>query len=510
MRNFKILNNIVSFDDEIGIYRIILQKAIDYRTDFLFRYIETNKFQVNSTSEYTSYLIKMRSYFEEEINSIANSIKKIYVDYKVYNITVQQIKEQNLSNIVEAEKVFQEMTLTAQNMEDAINQLKIDTYQSIGNQVNDSVRGLYFDVYSPHYSDIMMNEWFNNREKKRVERKRAKIYQNQISNSDKDIERRFLYRAQLERKNNHKQIRNAIEYLIDAMYKNCIADLIDRGIISNGILDNLKTEEAKAISENLNLITDKSELEKQLALALQLDPYIYETHIKVIENIQDYDLHEYIELIKFLHAEDEIFKIYLSDRENKKSFEIIKKLIDNMNIDHVLGQLISRNEYTGESISVDISYTEDCFKVVKEFWGNDNKEINEVEKEIFNYFIKFISAGTNLVYDGCLDRVDYKKLNDFLLKRVSLDKKNEIKGEILSAVIQWIFNHKKLILIIIILILLLIFGQGDSEKKDNSVDLNLLETNVEKVQEEDRYITPANVNLDGGWEAPDYYDPGLY
>ena len=106
MRNFKILNNIVSFDDEIGIYRIILQKAIDYRTDFLFRYIETNKFQVNSTSEYTSYLIKMRSYFEEEINSIANSIKKIYVDYKVYNITVQQIKEQNLSNIVEAEKVF--------------------------------------------------------------------------------------------------------------------------------------------------------------------------------------------------------------------------------------------------------------------------------------------------------------------------------------------------------------------------------------------------------------------
>ena len=174
MRNFKILNNIVSFDDEIGIYRIILQKAIDYRTDFLFRYIETNNFQVNSTSEYTSYLIKMRSYFEEEINSIANSIKKIYVDYKVYNITVQQIKEQNLSNIVEAEKVFQEMTLTAQNMEDAINQLKIDTYQSIGNQVNDSVRGLYFDVYSPHYSDIMMNEWFNNREKNELKEKEQK------------------------------------------------------------------------------------------------------------------------------------------------------------------------------------------------------------------------------------------------------------------------------------------------------------------------------------------------
>ena len=39
MKTFKILNRTVSFDDGLSAYKYIMNKGIDYRTEFLIRYL---------------------------------------------------------------------------------------------------------------------------------------------------------------------------------------------------------------------------------------------------------------------------------------------------------------------------------------------------------------------------------------------------------------------------------------------------------------------------------------
>src|SRR5699024_5473869 len=115
------------------------------------------------------------------------------------------------------------------------------------NNVNEAVQGHYFDVYSPYYSDIVMNDWFNNKEKSRVEKKRETLYKQEVSKSFNEIDERFLYRAKFEQEKYYKEIRQCIENLILPMYEDCINDLVSRGKISKGILENLQTDKALAI-----------------------------------------------------------------------------------------------------------------------------------------------------------------------------------------------------------------------------------------------------------------------
>lgn len=513
MKTFKILNNTVSFDEDLSIFKNIMNKGVDYRTEFLIRYLGLDLEELKSYSDFSLYYANMRKYFEEEVSMLTASILQIYVDYKIYDMTSELIKQRNLDKIIAEQKIFVAMGAAAQEIDELRTEVQSNAQKSIANNVNESIQGLYFDVYSPHYSDVLMNEWFNNREQERVEKKREQTYRQAVNQSFKQLDEALLERAKIYQKTFHKEIRQCIENLILPMYENCIKDLVSRGKISNGIYENLQTSKALGINENINMIRNTEELEKQLTIALQLDPYICETHTKIINCISDNDIPEYIELIKYLELEDEIFKIYLTDYnnhiENTKCLNILKRLTDNMSIDRTASGLLCRNEYTPESFQLDISYTELCFKVLKNIWGTENKIVNELEQEIFMSMIKMISAGSNLVYDGSINSLDYKKLYEFFLKREKQYKVKEMEQKVAISIGEWIGKHIKGIIIFIIIVAIFYFASKDSDdtKTKNSSANVVKNTQVTEQKKDDTYYyTTSNYDSDTTISEDDLFD----
>ena len=511
MKTFKILNNTLSFDEDLANYKDIMNKGVDYRTLFLIRYLGLNIEEFTSYSDFFNYTNTMYTYFTNEVSQLIESILQIYVDYKIYDMTSELIRQRNISKINKEQKVFNTMNYFAKNLHDTATEEKSSIQELTANNVNEAVQGHYFDVYSPYYSDIVMNEWFNNREKERVKKKRGKLYNQAIGQSLNQLNENLLRHAKMYKEKFNKEIRQSIENLILPMYEDCINDLISRGKISKGILENLQTSKALAISKNINMIKNKEELKQQLIVALQLDPFICETHTKIIEYISDDDMKEYVELIKFLKLDDEIFKIYLMDYnnhiENTKCLNILKKLTDNMSIDRMVSGLLCRNEYTPESFQVDISYTEKCFKALKNIWGTENTVLNKFEQEIFISMIKIISNGSNLVYDGSINHVNYEKLNEFFFKRVKQDKAKERKLEFVTSLGNWIGKHIKGIIIFVIIIAIFYFASKDSDdtKTNNSLIPEAWQNTqvVEEKKDDNDYIIHENL--------PDYdsdYEPG--
>lgn len=501
MKTFKILNNTVSFDEDLGNYKNIMNAGVDYRTDFLIRYLGVQFDELKSYTDFSLFKDNIYKYFIEEVSKLTQSILQIYVDYKIYDMTSELIKQRNIDKIIAEQKIFIAIEAAAQEMSEIETQVKSNAQKSIANNVNQSIQGLYFDVYSPHYSDIVMNEWFNNREKDRVEKKREQAYKQAVSQSFKQLDETLLERAKIYKKTFHKEMRQCIENLILPMYENCIKDLVLRGKISNRIYENLQTSKALGINENINMIKNKEELEQQLTVALQLDPYICETHTKIINHIPDSDIPEYIELIKFLKLEDEIFKIYLTDRNNnitnQKCLSILKKITDNMDIERIIGGLICRNEFTLEGLQVDIPYTEMCFKTLKDIWGIENSLINKAEQEIFILLIKRISSGSNLVYDGSLSRLDYNHLYEFWDKARKQHnfaiERQEIMQNVSNSFANWVTNHIKGIIIFIIIIAIFYFASKDSDdtKTNNSSEGVVQNTQVvEDKKDNTDYIIP--------------------
>lgn len=505
MKTFKILNHTVSFDEDLANYKDIMNKAIDYRTEFLIRYLGLELIELKSYSDFFLFQESMYDYFIEEVSSLTKSILQIYVDYKIYDMTSELILQRNSNKIASAQEIFNTMNYFVKNLYDAVTEEKSSIQEETANNINEAIHGHYFDVYSPYYSDIVMNEWFNNREKNRVEKKREQLYKQEVSKSFNQLDERFLTRAKFEQKKYYKELRQCIENLIQPMYEDCINDLVTRGKISNGIYENLQTSKALAINENINLIKNKNELEQQLILALKLDPYICETHIKIIEYISDDDMQEYIELIKFLKlAEYEIFKIYLSDNNNSKCLSILKKLTNYLNVDRILGGLLCRNEFTLEGLQVDIKYTEQCFKTIKDVFGVENSYINNMEQDFFLLLIKRISSGTNLVYDGSISHLDYNYLYEFWDKarkqhNATIAKKEVIQN-ISSSFANWITNHIKGIIIFIIIVVIFYFASKDSDNTEtNNYQLPEAWQNtqiIENKKDDTDYIPVPNIGND--------------
>lgn len=139
-----------------------------------------------------------------------------------------------------------------------------------------------------------------------------------------------------------------------------------------------------------------------------------------------------------------------------------------MNIDRMVAGLLSRNEYTPESFQLDISYTEKCFKALKNIWGTENSILNELEREIFISMIKMISEGSNLVYDGSINFLNYQKLYEFYLKREKQYKIKETEKKFAISISTWIGKHIKGIIIFIIIIVFFHWISKDTDNTNNT------------------------------------------
>ena len=230
---------------------------------------------------------------------------------------------------------------------------------------------------------------------------------------------------------------------------------------------------SNAILDNINKITSKEVIETQLINLLQIDSFNIDIHFKIVEYITYNDIPEYVELIKFLKLQNLIFYMYADnysrgerkDEElNNKYLTILKSMKDNFDLEELFSNGISTLNYTHDFFIDSVKAAKIYFECLKHIFGIDNKIINEKEQSMFIKAIKEASKGTNLIYDGSINRLDYDYLCEFWKKAEKQHnntiKRKEIVQKSYKASVSWGERHIKLIIFIIIICIIYLYSKG--------------------------------------------------
>jgi len=469
MRTFKILNNTVSFDDELIEYIEIVQIGQSYKVNFNDRYMAKPKENITKIGDFALYIQELYNSFEEEYIKLAEELVNLYIKYGIYDMSKELIIAKNTLPL---SKHVERMTPITNEISIFISQVKqgvVDIEEKWQSIVGEAIPGHYFNVYSSSYSDILLNDYFNNKEEKRVEKKRQRLYTENASKTVNDYLSQIVPLCEEYISKIKQVIYDDIIEMIDDIYKNCAMDLATRGKISSfsQYTDNFKSS---ATLDNINKITSKEVIEEQLVNLLQTDSLNPLIHLKIVEYITYSDIPEYVEIIKFLKLENLILYIYVEDSakrelQNKeltnKCSTILKSVKDSLDMGFISKETTNFN-YIDDTFIETITATKTYFECIKNIFGADNKIINEKEQNTFITAIKEASKGTNLTYDRSITRLDYNYLCEFWEKakkqRNSTIKRQEITQNVSNNFANWVKNHIMLTIIIIIIIALLLFG----------------------------------------------------
>lgn len=469
MKTFKIFNHTISFDDGLVDYIEIMQEAHLYKCKFHERYMPKSQKKVASTEEFALYVQELfENGFSEEFIKASEEIVNLYIKYGIYDMSKELVQTKNLHSLsVHVEKmkpIMKEIEVFASQVKQGVVNIE-EKWQNI---VNEAVPGHYFDVYSSSFSDILLNDYFNHKEERRVEKKRQRLYTENASKTMNDYLSQIIPLCQEYINQMQNLIYEDVMLAIDNMYKNCAMDLYSKGKISSftQYTDSVKSD---AILDNISKITSNEVIEEQLANLLQKDSFNPLVHLKIVEYITDNDINQYSEIIKFLKLESIIFYFYVEEyakgqQQNRVLSDncliILKSVKDTLNMG-IISQDGSSFYYTDDTFKEVISSTKIYFECLKNIFGVDNKFINEKEQDMFMTAIKEATKGTNLVYDRSFTHVDYNYLCEFWEKakkqRNSTVKRQEITQDISNSFFNWIKKHILLTLMIIIAIILLIF-----------------------------------------------------
>ena len=465
MKTFKILNKTVSFDDGIIDYIDIVQQGQSYILDFDNRYRNTPQKQINTMEDFGLYVNELADYVPKEYIKISEELVNLYIKYNIYDMSsalIQTNYARFLNKHVERMKpIVNEIATFVSQVKQGVTGIQEKWKQ----YVDEAVPGHYFNVYSPYYSDILLNDYFNHKEEKRVERKREQLYNQNASKTVNEYMTQVLELCYSYVDKIQQVIYEDTFEMVDGMYKNCAMDLVAKGKISSfsQYTDSLKSN---AILDNINRIADKAVAEEQIVNLLQIDPLNPNVHLKALDYITNSDITEYAEFIKFFKLENMIFYIYTEDSTkgengnkdlNNKCLNILKLVKDTLNMG-IISKENASFSYTDDVFIETVAATKIYFECLKNIFGEDNKIINEKEQKMFMTAIKEASKGTNLIYDGSISRFDYNHLCEFWDKarkqRNATIKKQEIAQDISNSFADWVKRHIKGILIIIIIIII--------------------------------------------------------
>lgn len=471
MKTFKILNKTVSFDDGIIDYIDIMQNANSYKLNFNDRYMSTPQKNINSLEDFALYVQELyNNGFSQEYMKLSEELVNLYIKYGIYDMSKDMIEAKNLSSLnahlQKMKPIIDEIAVFASQVKQGV----VDIQAKWQSMVDEAVPGHYFNVYSPHYSDIIMNEWFNNREKERVEKKRERLYNENAGKTINDYMSQIMPLCQEYINKMQQIIYYDVNETIDTMYKNCALDLVSKGKISSfsKYTDSLKSN---ALLDNVNRIADKAVAEEQIVNLLQIDPLNPSVHLKALDYITENDITEYAEFIKFFKLENMIFYIYTEDYSkgingnkdlNNKCLNILKLVKDSLNMG-IISRENASFSYKDDVFIETVTATKIYFECLKNIFGVDDKIINEKEQNMFMTAIKEASKGTNLTYDGSIMHLDYDHLCEFWKKarnqHNSTIKRQEITQDISNSFANWAKNHIKGIIIFIIIIIIYLLNK---------------------------------------------------
>ena len=233
MKTFKILNHTLDFDEGIIDYVNIMQDANSYKLNYNDRYMAKPRKNISSLEDFALYVQELyNNGFSQEYMKLSEELVNLYIKYGIYDMPKEMIQAKNLSSLnahlKNLEPILDEITTFSSQVKQGFNDIetKWEYY------VNEAVPGNYFNVYSSSYSDILLNDYFNHKEEKRVEKKRQKLYDKNVAKTKNDYISQIIplcydYINKIE-----QLIYNDVMQAIDTMYKKCAMDLVAKAKIA--------------------------------------------------------------------------------------------------------------------------------------------------------------------------------------------------------------------------------------------------------------------------------------
>lgn len=531
MRTFKIFNHTVSYYDGFTDYIDMMQDGNTYMTKFTNRYKETEFRTIITVEDFITFIEEIELFFQSEFVKTADELVKYYIKHDIYDMSRDLIVIQYSKCLDNHNRNMESISAYVKDLVAQIQQSVNEIKASWNNAVNEAITGHYFEVYSPYYSDILLNDYFNHKEEQRVEKKRQRLYAQNVNEATNEYLKQVVATCKDMQIEIQKIIYEDVIAMIRDMYNHCAIDLVVKGKMARygEYVNNYK---AKAILDNLDKITSQEILEEQLVNLLQMEALDSNIHAKILEHITEKDISEYMEIVKFLKLQNVIFNIYFNnnikgDQGDKNvsnnCLYILKNMSNDLDINFLELALNSACNYSDDFLA-SIKVTKLYFECLKNIFGTDNKTINEKEQSMFIAAITAASKGTNLTYDGSIMHLDYNYLCEFWDKarkqRNSTIKRQEITQNVSNSFANWAKKHIKGIIIFIIIIAIIFFASKDSDNtKTNSSstddyinsiynsgikDFNQDTQVVEEKNNDTSYIVPAVIHYD---DAPGYYNP---
>ena len=399
MESFQILNNNISFYDDIKKLVNLNRKEQDSYNEYNSRYISMNK-PVNDINEIIDYITDLMEFMKYEFNCSANKILDIFADYKIFDKRIEDIIAQCTS--------ITEFSRHLEYYVTEINKLinKINNYiREVANEAANDVEGAYINIISNSVWSLTVADIMNAKEERRVEKERERRYNWMVKMQTKEYYDSLNKGA----KNLQEEIyRKMYEYGIQAikeMYHYCIVTLINNNCLAEEVQEYMLEEKSKVILSNLERTNDGEIKKQQLVQSLKYSPFLKEVHSCIIEYINENEINEYIKLINLLDIKEDIIGICTMKckelkNEEDKYVKIINK-IDSQYINslHLDGPKIS--DYTVKEYDLNLGTSEfkklfnmsigkvyDILIEASKKIGKINEETNNLNKIIINCPIK--------------------------------------------------------------------------------------------------------------------------
>ena len=333
METFNILKQKLTFDDDLIKYMNIYNAKENWINEYTKKYNSLNN-KVNSLDELYAYINNNKDFIISECTLIAEKLLDIFVQNQIYDKSTKDIISNNES--------VQQLDVLISNINKQIN-----NYLNISNkkleqakvEAAEDAQNAYFEYYTNVIStsawDVIVAETFNDLEATRVAKKRQRYYDKQARLLERSTARDINNMAQ----HFQVQIQGAFYkggiLIIEEMFLFCLKILISNNKLSSLVLENLQSEKAENILNNINRIQDNNVINEQLIIALMANPFSSDIHTKLLDIIQStQDISEYIRFIKFIHFENNVLGICENkctnlENEQDKYVKIINAIDEN-------------------------------------------------------------------------------------------------------------------------------------------------------------------------------------
>ena len=434
MKNFKLLNNTISFDEDLLKCSKIYLKKSECLEKYSSHYDKEKQEKINNIEELINYSQVILNAINFGIDSAVSDVLNIFVENSILDKSETEIK-QNCSVREKANQYLAEIQISINQTQNEMNNV-IDIAERESARIADnSVQGNYINILSNSVWDLTVADYMNYKEEEKVERKKERIYQKNVRwgyQQASMIEQEICLKVKTRMETDLKTLgRIGIEELF--LY--CIKTLIEYKKLSSSVIDNIDKEKSMTILQNVKKVLDRKIVYEQLLTALKTYPFSKEIHCEILKHIStDTDIKSYIDLIEFIGCKDIATEICLENCFNKLDNTTYLKVLKNIDSNRYLQMCINQiNNSSNEDISQEIENNQHKFKILKDVWEKDNPIISQNEKKNFNNIIHKIQTKYNVEYNGNIEDLNYENLKSFLenSKQVytmnKLEKKKKVK-----------------------------------------------------------------------------------